>query len=338
MRNRLSSSLIVVAAALGPGVAVAAPPVSQAQALFDQGILDMEAGQFEKACPAIEASQRMEPMAGTLFTLAECEAQRGRVATAIRYYGEYLALYRSFAMKKKLEQKHRADTSEAQLQKLGPLAPRLTLSLPPGSGADVVVKRNGEVVADLSLGTAILVNPGDHVITTQVPGGPVVEHRISLSPGDAKSLDLSVRRDAATDSKPTPAPVEAGAAPPPAPSAPLDARPFRIGMWSAGAVSVAGLVVGVVTGILAIQQRDLVRDICEPTGECDAAGFQAAERLRAFGTASTIGFVTAGFGLAVGVTLLVATPSAPTPSPGVGNAQVTGVPLAPFGMLVTGSF
>ena len=62
MMTRLSPGVLVVAAALaGPATAAAAPPegaASPAQTLFDRGVADMESGRFEKACPAIEASQR----------------------------------------------------------------------------------------------------------------------------------------------------------------------------------------------------------------------------------------------------------------------------------------
>jgi hypothetical protein len=337
MRNRLSATVIVVATALAsPAISAAAPPQeSPAQALFDRGVADMDAGRFEKACPAIEASQRMEPMPGTLFTLAECEAKRGRTATAIRYYGEYLALYRAFSAKKKHEQKDRAETSEAQLKKLQLLAPRLTLVLPKDGAADVVVKRNGDVVADLSLGTALVVNPGEHLVTTQVPGGPVMEHRVSLSPGESKTLTLTVRRDALLDSEGQRSDPDAGLVPP---QARPDLRPWRIGTWSAGAVAVVGLAVGAVTGILAIRESTVVSDNCGPGGACNGAGIEAVARLKSFGTASTIGFVIAGVGVVAGVTLLVAAPSAPTPSQGVGNAEARSVLWSPFGMTVRGNF
>lgn len=344
MTRHLPPGVILLAAAVAwPSVAGAAPPageakagaaVSQAQALFDQGVADMEAGRFEKACPAIEASQRMEPMPGTLFTLAECEAQRGRYATAMRYYAEYLTLFRGLSVPKKYQQGDRGKTSERQIAKLDALAPRLTLVVPAGGGPDVTVKRDGDVVAELSLGTAFAVDPGEHVVTTQVPGGPEVEHRITLAAGEARRLELSVRRAPSAAPKAARPPSAALLAAPP----PADVRPWRIGTWSAGAVAVAGLAVGAVTGILAIQERNRVSDNCHPDGGCNAVGLAATDRVRALGTASTIGFVTGGVGLAVGITLLVATPSTPTSSQSVGRAPANSALWSPFGILVTGNF
>lgn len=84
---------------------------------------------------------RGEPRSGSAARHAvharpECEAQRGRVATAIGCYGEYLALYKNFASQKKVEQKERATTSEAQMKSLELLAPKPRLrSSPTAQGA-----------------------------------------------------------------------------------------------------------------------------------------------------------------------------------------------------------
>lgn len=383
LRSLAFSSLAIATLALTPGLAgatspgAAAPPASSApaasssgaqaaapsssssarpasdsdpaQALFDRGVAEMEAGHPEKGCPAIEASQRLDPRPGTLFTLAECEAQRGRVATSMRYYAEYLALYRTFNDRKKLEQKDRAAISEDQLRKLDLLAPRLTLTLPPDAGSDVVVKRDGDVVAELSLGTAVVVDPGEHVITTSVPGGPTTEHRLSLGPGDARSLVLTVRRDGGagpeSPDKPPPGPGLTGA--PAVRPPPPDPRPYRIGALSAGSAAVIGLVVGVVTGILAIEQSRIVNRNCDtssPVYVCNDAGLAAKNQLYPLGTASTIGFIAGGVGISVGFTLLLVAPSAPappTPALTVGKWPPSGgaaLEVGPMGLRVGGSF
>lgn len=321
----VASLLAAPAIALaGPAIAPVAPGIAAdpAQTSFDQGVADMEAGRFEKACPAIEASQRLAPMPGTLFTLAECEAARGRIATAMRYYSEYLALFRTFTAQKKLEQKERAVTSTEQLRKLGLLVPRLTLTLPADAGTDVVVKRDGEIVAELSLATALAVDPGEHVLSAQAPGGPEVEQRITLAPGESRTVELSLRRAP----EPAPAPVPTVLAPlatvTRSPPPPPDLRPWRIGTWSAGAAGIVGLTVGAVAGVLAIEQRGVMNRHCKPDGThkdiCDAMGIEAKSRLESFGAASTVGFVAGGVGVGIGLALIVATPSMPTSPVNVG--------------------
>jgi hypothetical protein len=331
-------ALSVTAVASASAAPPKGPKSDPAQALFDKGVADMEAGRFEKACPAIEASQRMDPRPGTLFTLAECEAKRGRTATAARHYSEYLALYRTFGVQKKNEQYDRAQHSEAQLRKLEPLVPHLTLLLPAQAGPDVVVKCDGDVVAELSLGTALPVDPGDHVVTTQAPGGLETEHRISLASGEKRMVTLTVRH------KPPAVPTATASvtAPPPRLPPQLDPRPWRIGALSAGVAAVAGLVVGTVAGVLALDQRTIVDRNCQPAGNnkeaCTPAGLDARHRLDALGAASTIGFVVGGVGIGVGVALLVAAPSAPTPNPGVGQSGSSAFITPKVGVSVGGSF
>jgi len=50
------------------------------EALFNKGVGDMEAGNYQSACPALAESNRLDPRAGTLFALAECEAKIGTPA------------------------------------------------------------------------------------------------------------------------------------------------------------------------------------------------------------------------------------------------------------------
>src|SRR6185503_14320298 len=66
----------------------AAAQASSAGALFDQGVAYMEENRFDRACPAIEVSYWLDARPGTLFTLAECEAERGRLAMAVARYDE----------------------------------------------------------------------------------------------------------------------------------------------------------------------------------------------------------------------------------------------------------
>ncbi len=341
-----------LAATLTLGPAARADDVEQARTLFDQAVTDLDAGRLEQACPAIEQSFRLDPRPGTLFTLAECEAQRGRIATAVARYTEFLALYKNFTPKKRNEQKPRADTSTAQIAALAPHVPTLTLRLPAGAPADTLVKRDGQVVPSLSLGTALAVDPGEHAITTQVPGGPVVSHVVTLQKGEKKELGLTIKLQADPPADPIPppltttvrppppppttAPPPAGTSPPPPP--PPDTRAHRIVAISAGAVGVTGIVVGAVTGILAIDRKAVVTRDCTrtPAGyDCATSdGVAAGERLKELGAASTAGFVLGLAGLgAAGIVLL----TMPTSRPALAFPSV-GISLSLQGAHLQGAF
>lgn len=334
LRRSLLCTLAAVCALGSPSIAAAVPPkaaaADPAQTLFDAGVADMEAGKLEKACPAIEASHRLSPMPGTLFTLAECEAKRGRVATAMRYYAEYLSQYRAFNDRKKKEQKDRADICERQLKKLEPLAPRLTLKLPANAGTDVIVKRDNDIVAELSLGTAVAVDPGEHVITVQVAGAPGVSRRITLAEGESRTVELTLSAKAqpslaeVASASATSAP---GAAPLKTAEPPPSVEPWVIGAWSAGAVSVVGIAIGAVTGVLALEQAALADKLCKPATAsskvvCEGEGYAAESRFATLGAVSTTGFIVGGLALGVGVVLVIARPTSSTPASNVGGGPL----------------
>src|SRR4051812_3860428 len=89
-----------------------------AEALFEKGVAEMQAGRFETACPAIEESQRIDVRPGTLFTLAECYAQWGKVATASARYQEYVDLVSQLTVEQQQRHRARVEIARAQLAKL----------------------------------------------------------------------------------------------------------------------------------------------------------------------------------------------------------------------------
>src|SRR5690349_1860666 len=97
---RLLSPCVSVLCLLS-GLALAAPAMGgdpdPSIDLFNQGLEAMRARRFEEGCPKLEQSYQLKPRPGTLFTLAECEAQRGRIATAVRRYEEYLKAFESMS-------------------------------------------------------------------------------------------------------------------------------------------------------------------------------------------------------------------------------------------------
>ncbi len=344
---------VLATALLAAPTPLHAGDVDQAKTLFDQGVSDLLAGRLERACPAIDRSYKLDPRPGTLFTLAECEAQRGHIATAHARYTEFLALYKQFTPKKRAEQKDRADASKAQIDTLTPQVPLVTVRLPEGVSADdAQVKHNGEVLPVLSLSAPLSCDPGDNVFTLQVPGGSPVEHHIDLKIGERRELVLALRREEPV--APT-ASVTASAAPSGAPSAsgagsassaaalapsaaPQDARGFRLGAIAVGSLGATGVVFGVMTGVLAVDRKRAVNTECHRVGSsdvCTPEGVSAGEQLKVLGAASTTALVIGTAGLAAAGILLLVMPSSRPARPPVVSV---GVSATPGGVRVFGSF
>ena len=162
----------------------------------------MEAGRFDAGCPAIEASYKLDPRPGTLFTLAECEAKRGRVATAAARYEDYLSVYARLSAEQRRKQGDREQIAREQQAALRLAIPMLTLTLPPDAPKEAVVKRDGAELSGAALGVALPVDPGEHRLTTQVPGGYVTELRITIDKGEKRELTLPVKTVLSVGPKP----------------------------------------------------------------------------------------------------------------------------------------
>jgi hypothetical protein len=292
----------------------------RAEALFNRGLADMLAGRHESGCPAIAESQALEPLPGTLFTLAECEAQRGRLATAVASYDAYLTLFSTLSPERQAKQHGREAIAAQQKALLDPQIPRLTVTLGPGAPSGTVVRRDHDELPLDQLSVALPLDPGEHVITTQRPGGPIVERRVVLGPGEKRTLVLEVAPVAEAPARAAARKSAVIAAPraailPPA----LRPSPERISAYVLGGLGAAGVIVGGVMGGLALGQKGAITMNCRSTGpdtaDCNATGKAAADRGQAFGNASTIG-LGAGLGaLGVAAVLYLTAPAALPPSP-----------------------
>lgn len=298
----------------------AAQDIATAEALFNKGFDDMKAHRYETGCKALAESQRLDPRAGTLFTLATCEAEWGRIATAASRFGDYLALYDRLSDDKKAAQAERHKVATETRQSLLPEVPLLTLSLPKGAPAGTVVRRDGEVVAEAALGLSLPVDPGEHILTTQVPGGPVQELKITLAKGEKKVVTLEV---AAANVGPAPTPTV-----PTVPAAPVveptSTGPSgrRVATYVVGGVGLAGLVVGAAMGGLAMAQKGVIDQHCgagigqEQNTNCDQSGFDAANGAKSAALGSTLGLAVGGALAATALVLFLTEPKATPPSAG----------------------
>ncbi|WP_437731238.1 hypothetical protein [Sorangium sp. So ce1335] len=336
-------------------IALAAPASAQpdavalAESLFNRGLADMLAGRHETGCPALAESHRLDPRPGRLFTLAECEAQWGHIATAVARYNDFLALYSRMSEAEKLQQRERHRVALEQRDALAPLVPQLTLSLPSDAPPGTVVQRDGITLQQPSLGIALPVNPGEHVVTTKAPGGPVHEVRFTIDRSESRTIALEVKLPAGEPPsvKPQP-PGERVVAPPwvggarPA-AAPPDTGPSgrRIATYVAGGLAASALIFGSVTGWMALNESDLADEACKDDPErpgvatCSAVGKAAGDRAKDLGLASTIGFGAGGVLAGAAVLLLLTEPPPPRPQVGALRLSLRAAPTG-GGVVVRG--
>lgn len=305
-----------------------AQDIASAEALFKRGRADMDKGDYKSGCKAIAESQRLDPRPGTLFTLSVCEMRWGHIATAAARYNDYLSLYERLSPAERARQKERAQEAKTQRAALLPLIPELTLTLPPGAPAGVVIERDGAVVSEAALGVSLPVDPGEHVITTKAPGANAGEQRISIAKGEKKQVVLEVRL--APEAKADKAPPEG------AEDAEEPGSGRRIATYVVGGVGVTGLVLGGVMGGLALGKKGEVNAHCgngiglADKAACDTVGLEAVKSGKTFALVSTVGFA-AGAAAVVGVTVLLLTePKAVKPGVGARRGWVA-AEVSPLG-------
>jgi hypothetical protein len=300
-------------------VPVRAQDAANADKLFNRGVADMAEGYYDRACPALAESQRLEPTPGTLFTLAECEAKAGKLATALAHYTEYLQQFEGLKPLQRLNHHERAGIARSKQKALQQEVPTLALVLPGGAPAGVRVTRDGAEVGAALIGIALPVDPGEHVITTQAPGGPLVTERVTLSLGEAKSVALKVvaTAPATADKPPAPGPMP--------PSAPDAGRGRRIAGFVVGATGIAGLTVGVIAGGFALSKASIRDDNCQEDAKaCNWEGYAAHVDGRTAANVSTAGFAIGLAGLVAGAVLVLTAPAGKKP-PGAQAALRAGL-------------
>src|SRR5580658_3235689 len=94
-----------------------------AEALFEDGRRLVAAGKYAEACPKFQASQKLDPSAGTLLNLASCWEKAGRSATAWGAYKEAASLADAAGRKDYVA------TAQRHADALAPKLARLTLTV-----------------------------------------------------------------------------------------------------------------------------------------------------------------------------------------------------------------
>jgi hypothetical protein len=140
--------------------------------------------------------------------------------------------------------------------------------------------------APAAVDTPMTVLPGKHVV-----GDGESRVDVSVAPGETKDVTVGAAK--------LPAPVVTSE-PPPSPPPPSKSTIPMLSLIGFG-VGAAGLVVGSITGVMAISaESDLAKE-CGDAKKCKPAQQDDLDSAKTKATISTVGFIVAGVGIAVGV-------------------------------------
>jgi hypothetical protein len=288
---------------------IARADVDRAERLFNSGVEDMLAGRFEQGCTRIAQSQKEDPKPGTVFTLAECFARWGRIASAATQYAAYLETVRALPPNQQVAHAERVVVAKSEYEKLLPDIPELVLVWPGAPPRDATVTVDGAEIDQETLGRARHVDPGQHMVAVSYPDGSQSTRKVAVELGQT----LRVILPSASGDRPPPIPEDRS---PATDEGKKRGTSQRTWAYIIGGLGTAGVLVGAATGIFVLQQTKVIDKECKPIApgveECSSDGLSAARDAKAAGTVSTIAFAVGGAGLAVAIPLLLTAPSEPT--------------------------
>lgn len=257
-----------------------------------QGYNLSQQGKCDEAIPFFKESVRLEAKAITLINLAKCEETVGRLADALGHWVDA----RAKAVTEGATPIEEEATKRAKA--LEPRLPKITVRVAKGAPKDLEVFRDDVPLGAVSLGRPLPVNPGPHKIRVRAKGHE--EWSTEVTAKEAENVDVEVKVGA---QKPEGADGPRPIGPAPAPGA--DEKTTSPLVYLGFGVGAAGLGVGAITGLMALGKAGAARSAC-PDQQCRTQeDLDSAKAGQTLGTVSTIGFIVAGVGAAVGVYGLV---------------------------------
>jgi len=323
--------------------------VAVAESLFREGKERMAAKDYERACPRLADSLRLDPATGTMLALAICHERAGKLASAWAEYADAAARSRH---------ERRPDREKAAREKVAALEPRLSfLTISPSVAATetpgIEITRNGVLVGAGTLATAVPVDGGTYSIGASAPGKKTWRTQLRIASSGERHTVTVPALESETDAPLASSAPKPAAIPPKARlalAAPLSAEQAAIpagetpqadsakggsgyGAFAAATIAagVAGIGIGTVFALQAIAKNEDSKSGCDGD-RCSPAATQDRLDARSFGNAATIGFLAGGAFLAAGTTLyLVGSPSKASRAPS--SATLDATPLVAPGAL-----
>jgi len=170
-----------------------ADKTDMAETLFDKGIQFMEQEKFDRACPYLEESYRRDPLLGALIALADCEYERGRLATALKRYQEYVDRHDNLAEAARQKQGARLREAKAKVDELTSAVPTLKITIPPEAKIPILHLDGLRIKPN----EAYPVDPGKYEVTLDVFGRETSRVVVEARKGQKKIVTMDLGKPAA---------------------------------------------------------------------------------------------------------------------------------------------
>jgi hypothetical protein len=312
LRARVGRSFVFVAAlaaALAAGASEArAGDKIAADKLFDDGLKQLDAGNYKAACDDFAASHKADPSVGALINLGKCNEKQGKLATAWSSYKEAVSLARKNDDKRAEDATASAAALEGKLSTL-----KLTAKAPV---AGLTIRRDGADTGGAH-DVELPIDPGEHTIEVSAPGYKAVTLHVKIGDQrDKQTLEIPPLEPVASGN-PGGGGDNGGGTPgggTPGGGTPGGGTPggadkggtngLVVAGGVIGGVGAVGVVVGAIFGGLAVGAKTDVETKCPGNVCATSDGKDALSTAKTDANVSTGGLVAGGILLAGGATML----------------------------------
>jgi hypothetical protein len=294
--------------------------IAQARQLGTQAQQAFEQGKYPESEKLWAAAQKLYPKAPTLsLGLARAAAKNGHYVLAQEHYKKIIREWNEVASPPPAFK----DALEAAKNEVDPVSKKIASVVIKVEGAAApTVTIDGAPVHPETLGLPRPVDPGEHTVHAEAAGYKPGDTKFTVA--EAGNAEAKLTLEKAPD-----APVAGGVGG----DAPKGSSNKTLAVVAFG-VGGAGLLVGAITGFIALGKHSDLNDAC-PGGTCANDKQSDVDSYKTMGTISTVGFIVAGVGAAAGAVLWFTAPketaqngsshwATVSPYLGVGNAGVAG--------------
>lgn len=298
--SRVGRWLAVVAAALVLALSPAASAQSEADVatareLAKEAFQAYDGGDHARAEGLFERASKLYPAPTLLLGLARTRVKLGKLVEARE---NYLRIVRSQLPSDASEAFREAqEAARREVREVEPRVAWVTVTLEGAEPADLTISVGEHTLPAEALGARRPVDPGRHVVRAVGNGFEPFEATFEVGEGGSEDVVVRPRRRAA------PEPLQIAA-----PAGDVEAQgggsvvPL-VGYALLG-VGGAGILVGAITGGIAVSQHGELRDRCVG-GRCEPTEYDTLDGFRTMSTVSTAGVLVGVVVAAAGLTMVV---------------------------------
>ena len=329
-RVRCSAVAVLLAATLPVAVATVASPayaqdassqdIAQARQLGGQAQAAYDKGDFTESEKLWTAAAKLYTQAPTLtLGLARTQAKLGKVVAAQESYNKIVREWGNNPNPPPAF-KDAVEAAKAEVVAVSAKVASVTVTIEGPTNPQVTI--DCQPVPAAALGLKRPVDPGSHKVTATADGYKPADTTFAVAEGGSAAATLKMEKAAAavvTGPAPTPGPGPASPTEPGADTGTGKGNSNKTLALVAFGVGGAGLIVGAVTGAIALGKAGDLKNVCDANKSCPASSQSDVDSYKSVGTISTIGFIVAGVGGVAGVVLLLTAPKENAASAGSGH-------------------